>query len=178
MRYFLSGGSKSGKSMLAQHLARDMAADRPLYYIATMIPKDAEDRARIRRHLQERDGWGFTTVECGTSLLQPLLDCDPAGSFLLDSVTALLTNFMFPPDGTIDGGGAARLLAELEQVLRRFENLVIVSDDLFSDARLFDRWTEDYRQGLAMACRRCVAWCDRAAEVSADQVYWWKGGLA
>ena len=54
MRYFLSGGSKSGKSMLGQRLARDMAAGGPLYYIATMIPRDEEDQARIRRHLQER----------------------------------------------------------------------------------------------------------------------------
>ena len=53
MRYFLSGGSKSGKSMLGQRLARDMAAGGPLYYIATMIPRDEEDQARIRRHLQE-----------------------------------------------------------------------------------------------------------------------------
>ena len=88
MRYFLSGGSKSGKSMLGQRLARDMAAGGPLYYIATMIPRDEEDQARIRRHLQERAGWGFTTVECGTSLLGGLQGCDPAGSFLLDSVTA------------------------------------------------------------------------------------------
>lgn len=43
MRYFLSGGSKSGKSMLGQRLARDMAAGGPLYYIATMIPRDEED---------------------------------------------------------------------------------------------------------------------------------------
>ena len=72
MRYFLSGGSKSGKSMLGQRLARDMAAGGPLYYIATMIPRDEEDQARIRRHLQERAGWGFTTVrsEEHTSELQ------------------------------------------------------------------------------------------------------------
>jgi len=177
MRYFLSGGSKSGKSMLAQHLARDMAQGRPLYYIATMIPKDAEDHARIRRHLQERDGWGFETVECGASLTDGLAGCDFSGSFLLDSVTALLTNFMFPPDGNLDLTAPMRLMRQLEQTIETCENLVIVSDDLFSDARVFDHWTEAYREGLARCCRRCVELCDVAVDVNADLPVVWKGAL-
>lgn len=177
MRYFISGGSKSGKSMLAQRLARDMAADGPLYYIATMIPTDQEDYARIRRHLQERDGWGFETVECGASLTRGLQSCDHAGSFLLDSVTALLTNYMFPPGGDLDATGPERLLQELEDTIARCPNLVIVSDDLFSDARIFDEWTERYRQGLARCCRRCVELCDTAADVTADLPTVLKGAL-
>ena len=51
MTIFLSGGCKNGKSTLAQHAAKKLAGDGPLYYIATMIPHDEEDRARIRRHL-------------------------------------------------------------------------------------------------------------------------------
>ena len=62
MTYFLSGGSKSGKSMLAQKIAKALPA--PHYYLATLRPTDAEDRAIVARHLQERDGWGFTTLEC------------------------------------------------------------------------------------------------------------------
>ena len=177
MRYFLSGGSKSGKSMLAQRLARDMAKDAPLYYIATMIPKDEEDRARIRRHRQERDGWGFTTVEAGGDLPGALQDCDPAGSFLLDSVTAWLTNLMFPPDGRIDETAPERAARELEQLCARCPNLVIVSDDLYSDARQYDPWTERYRVGLARICRRAVALCDAAVEVTAGVPVVHKGEL-
>lgn len=177
MRYFLSGGSKSGKSMLAQHLARDMAQGHPLYYIATMIPKDEEDYARIRRHLQERDGWGFETVECGASLTEGLAGCDLEGSFLLDSVTALLTNFMFPPSGDMDLTAPIRLMRELEQTIANCKNLVIVSDDLFSDARQFDHWTEAYREGLARCGRRCVELCDTAVDVNADIPIVWKGAL-
>lgn len=60
MNIFISGGCKNGKSYYAQRRAKDMAenAGVPLYYIATMIPHDEEDRIRIRRHLSERDGWG------------------------------------------------------------------------------------------------------------------------
>lgn len=86
MNVFISGGCKNGKSFYAQRLARRQAdeAGSPLYYIATMIPHDEEEHARIRRHLSERDGWGFTTLECGKNLLSLLDDpqVDPSGVFL------------------------------------------------------------------------------------------------
>ena len=49
MNVFISGGAKNGKSTYAQTLAYDMAKEQkcPLYYVATMIPHDDEDRARI-----------------------------------------------------------------------------------------------------------------------------------
>ena len=74
MNVFISGGCKNGKSMYAQNIARDMAQSQnvPLYYIATMIPTDDEDRARIRRHLSERDGWGFETIEQGRRICDAL----------------------------------------------------------------------------------------------------------
>ena len=70
MNVFISGGCKNGKSFYAQRLARRQAdeAGSPLYYIATMIPHDEEDHARIRRHLTERDGWGVTTLETGSTV--------------------------------------------------------------------------------------------------------------
>ena len=66
MTYLLIGGSKSGKSHLAQQLCRSLGG--PLVYWATMEPVDGEDRALIARHLDERAGWGFSTVECGWAL--------------------------------------------------------------------------------------------------------------
>ena len=57
------GGSSSGKSMYAQRLARSLAGTRPLYYLATMEPRDAEDHARVAKHRRERAGWGFETLE-------------------------------------------------------------------------------------------------------------------
>ena len=40
MRILLLGGSKSGKSGLAQRLARDLSEGNSLYYWATMEPTD------------------------------------------------------------------------------------------------------------------------------------------
>ena len=90
MNLFISGGCKNGKSFFAQEEAKKQAEEKgvPLYYLATMIPADDEDRARIKRHLAERDGWGFTTIEQGRNICGALEKADPEGVFLLDSVTA------------------------------------------------------------------------------------------
>ena len=83
MNYFLSGGAKNGKSSLAQDIV--CAQPGPHYYLATMIPHDDEDLLRIRRHLENRAGMGFETVECGTDILSALPKMDPAGAVLLDA---------------------------------------------------------------------------------------------
>ena len=96
MIIFISGGAKNGKSSLAQELAVKLARGGKRYYVATMIPHDREDHARIARHLREREGWGFTTLECGKDITNCIIDKNINGSFLFDSVTALLANEMFP----------------------------------------------------------------------------------
>ena len=84
MTIFLSGGSKNGKSTLGERAARALAGEGPLWYVATMIPHDEEDRARIRRHRQDREGCGFQTVEQGWDLSSCL--AGRCGTFLVDSV--------------------------------------------------------------------------------------------
>ena len=139
MSTFISGGAKNGKSFFAQRIAK--AAGAPLYYIATMIPHDGEDRARIARHRAERVGWGFETLEVGRDILSCLDRADPKGSFLLDSVTALLSNEMFAPEG-IHLDAHIRLADDLTEFVRRAPNTVLVSDFIYSDAALYDELTE------------------------------------
>ena len=173
MNIFISGGCKNGKSYHAQELARDMAKEQgvPLYYIATMIPTDDEDLARIARHVEDRDGWGFTTLEQGLDLLNLLSreDVDPRGAFLMDSVTALLSNEMFRPDGSIDEKAGDRVAKDLAEFAKRTGNTVFVSDYIYSDARVFDELTENYRRALAFCDRACAAACDQVIEVTFGQ---------
>jgi adenosylcobinamide kinase/adenosylcobinamide-phosphate guanylyltransferase len=101
-----------------------------MYYVATMIPHDAEDDARIARHLQEREGWGFSTLECGKDITKSIIDKNINGSFLFDSVTALLANEMFPgidPDLT----APQRVKADLLALADHAENVVFVSDFIY-----------------------------------------------
>ena len=174
MSTFISGGAKNGKSFYAQRIAK--AGGAPLYYVATMIPHDDEDLARIRRHRDERAGWGFATLECGVNILDCLEKADPGGTFLLDSVTALLSNEMFAPDG-MHPGVAARIADELETFVRRAPKTVLVSDFIYSDANRYDEWTEAYRRGLALIDRRLARVCDNVLEIVAGRVIVHKGVL-
>ena len=178
MSTFISGGCKNGKSFYAQRIAQ--RGGHPLYYIATMIPHDEEDQARIRRHRQERAGWGFETLECGRNILSCLDHADPRGSFLLDSVTALLSNEMFNPpsgDGHFDLQAHVRVADELAEFVRHAPNTVLVSDFIYADAQLYDPLTEAYRAGLAHIDRRMAACCDNVLEVVAGQIIVHKGEL-
>ena len=82
MMIFLSGGAKNGKSTLAQELAVKLSGEGKRYYVATMIPTDDEDLARIRRHVADRDGLGFETIECSKNMLSCLEIADRDGTFL------------------------------------------------------------------------------------------------
>ena len=175
MKIYISGGCKNGKSMLAQHLAKKLAGDGPLYYIATMIPHDSEDNARIKKHIADRDGWGFETLEQGRELLKCLDRADEKGTFLLDSVTALVQNEMFQ-DGKTDLTAGMRVSEDLYEFAERAGNVIMVSDYIFGDAEGYDMLTEKYRQALAMADRTAKN-CDLVVEVLTGNYIVHKGVL-
>ncbi len=171
MNIFISGGCKNGKSYHAQKAALEMAAkataEDKLYYVATMMPHDEEDEARIKRHIKERKGLGFITLE------QPLDICgcldrqgvDPKGVFLLDSVTALLNNEMFM--NGIDNDAAGRVSEDLISFAERTGRTVFVSDYIYSDAIIYNKdLTDDYRRGLAFIDRKMAAKCDKVLEIA------------
>ncbi len=175
MNIFISGGCKNGKSMYAQTLARDMAEaeDIKLYYVATMRPTDEEDLKRIKRHIQERDGWGFETVEQSENICQ-CLEGREKGAFLLDSVTALLSNEMFKSDGTMELDVASKVAEDLVNFAEKTGNTVFVSDFIYGDAEKYDDITETYIKGLAYIDRQLARICDRVIEVSAGNIIEYK----
>lgn len=177
MNVFISGGCKNGKSTLAERIIKKLAGDDPLYYIATMIPHDEEDHARIRRHVTERAGLGFITLEQGRDVLRCLDRAKPNGSFLLDSVTALLSNEMFLPDGTIDPQAGERLAGELSELASRAKNIVFVSDFIFADSGRYDEFTETYRRALACCDRALAKTCETVVEVMSANYIVYKGSL-
>ncbi|MCL2401150.1 MAG: bifunctional adenosylcobinamide kinase/adenosylcobinamide-phosphate guanylyltransferase [Oscillospiraceae bacterium] len=174
MRIFISGGCKNGKSYYAQQLAKAQATD-SLYYVATMQSADSEDDERIERHRQERDGWGFATVEQPCDIENILHECDSGGSFLLDSLTALLSNEMFPADGDMNEHAAEKITRGLNRVLDEVENIVIVSDYIYSDAMIYDALTEQYRRSLANLDREAAKRCDVVLEVAYTSLIVHKG---
>ena len=179
MNIYVSGGCKNGKSQLAENMARDMAIKEklPLYYVATMIPKDKEDVKRVNIHRKTRKNKGFETLELKTTedFLEILNDSGKSlnqknfhipAVFLVDSITALLENIIFDDEYNVDDNAWIKITETLEKFMLQAGHVVFVSDFIFSDGVLYDQVTESYRKNLAMCDRRLAEKCDRVCEVS------------
>ncbi len=175
MRVFISGGCKNGKSTFAQNLAvLQKPLDKPLYYLATMIPHDDEDRQRIHRHISERSHLSFETIEIGYNINNVLNICDLNGSFLLDSTTALLANEMFA-NRVVNASASEKICLDIIKLLERIKNIVIVSDAIYSDGQMYDNYTKAYAKGLAAIDRACAEVCDAVLEVCYGSIITYKG---
>ena len=182
MKIFISGGCKNGKSYYAQHYTicnahRLGKAQQPcpLYYIATMRPIDTEDDKRIARHRREREGWGFTTIEQPVDIEKITDTCDASGSFLLDSLTALLMNEMFLQGNRVNEYAAEKIIAGLVHITSTINNIVVVSDYIYSDAILYNPLTEKYRESLAKIDRTAAENCDIVLETAFTNIIVHKG---
>lgn len=179
MTVFISGGAKCGKSTLAQNLTLVLAEGGKHYYVATMISTGEEDDDRIRRHVADRAGMGFETVECFQNILDCLEKADKEGTFLVDSVTALMQNALFPVEKNyeMDISAAQRCTVELVSFAKTVKHAIFVSDYIYSDAQHYDEGTESYRKSLAGADRQLAAVCDTVVEVAAGRRILHKGEL-
>lgn len=176
MNVYITGGCKNGKSTFALSAARSLSAGRPMYYVATMNPSDGEDADRIRRHRLERKGLEFTTLEIYTGI-QQCIDRAPHESVLLiDSITALLANEMFG-SGYADGSACLRVTKGLECVLSMAKDIVMVSDYIYSNAELFNGYTDMYMSALAAVDRRMAQLCDAVIELCNGRATFHKGTL-
>ena len=117
---FVTGGARSGKSVLAERLTRLGPA--PHHYIATAEAWDDEMRERIARHRADR-GAGWITHEAPLDL--PAALSAARGTVLIDCATLWLTNQML---GGLDLVAATLgLLAALHKAPGA---LVIVSNEV------------------------------------------------
>ena len=151
------GGSASGKSALAERWAASLPL--PRIYLAAMQVFDEESRARVERHRAMRAGKGFETIEAPTALWNTDL---PAGAtVLLEDLSNLLANEMFSPEG----GGSEAALRGVQSLLVRCENLILVTNEVFSGGTDYAGETEDYLAELAWLNRALAAEADTVAEV-------------
>ncbi|MGN1346568.1 MAG: bifunctional adenosylcobinamide kinase/adenosylcobinamide-phosphate guanylyltransferase [Eubacteriales bacterium] len=179
MNVLISGGCKNGKSGFAQEIARKLSGSGKRYYVATMIPYDEEDRSRITRHIEDRAGMGFETLEIGRDLASCLKNTEPDATFLVDSITALLLNEMFPETHCqeADPKAAERCRTGLLKLAASAKNAVFVTDYIYSDAIRYDSFTENYRAALASLDQALAGVCDTVIELCAGNMICHKGGL-
>ena len=176
MTVFISGGAKCGKSAFAQDLTVSLSGGGKRYYVATLISSGKEDEARIRRHIADRAGLGFETLECFRDICAI---ADGEGTFLVDSVTSLMQNALFPVEKNyqMDLQAAGKCADDLVSFAAMVKNAVFVSDYIYSDGERYDETTEAYRKCLADIDRRLAQVCNIVVEVSAGQKILYKGEL-
>ncbi len=171
MIIFITGGSASGKSAFAGKLAERLAEEHEetgkILYIATLADQSAESEQRIERHRKLREKGNYDVAEC-FFLSDPSLllkryrasggeDKRTAAVVLFDSLDGFTADVFFPPSGSGNlspdqGGDEAdpeRTAAEILSLQSISPDLIIVSDQIFSDGLVYDSLTRRYMEYTA-----------------------------
>ena len=122
MKVLITGGCKNGKSGYAQELSCALSPSGKRFYVATMIPSDEEDRERIRRHVADREGLGFETIEIGridNARISESALCSDDVSFdlscpeaIFDAVLPAIEAFAFEPREISGQDGASEPMSD------------------------------------------------------------------
>ncbi|RHS87122.1 bifunctional adenosylcobinamide kinase/adenosylcobinamide-phosphate guanylyltransferase [Clostridium sp. AM42-36] len=164
MLHIVYGGSASGKSSYAESFAMSLQGEGRLLYIATMYPYkwntteiDPETMQRIERHRAMRADKGFDTVECYRHVEHIVAKRQDV--LLLECMSNLLANEMYlEPDSNAGSDMAEtmspvsnKIVQALIDLSTRVQELVIVSNDVFSDggSLTYDESTREYVKNLA-----------------------------
>ncbi len=147
MLIIVAGGAASGKSEHAERLLCQAVPAGERLYVAAMQPFGEAAQKRIARHRALRRGKGFETAERYTDLAHFVPE-RPFRGILLECLSNLLANEMFSPEGA----GQAAVQAAVKGVLsleERCETLVVVTNEVFSDGRIYSEQTMQYLRALA-----------------------------
>lgn len=161
MMTLVIGGAASGKSEFAEELVL-RAGSKPRYYIATMQPFDDECRARIRRHREMRAQKQFETVECFVHLEQVTLP--QKGVVLLECMSNLVANELYSPEGAGDDA-VESICRGILRLRSQCEDLIIVSNEVFSGGCGYEGDTLRYMRVLAEVNRMLASQADAVYEV-------------
>ena len=140
MNVLVIGSTASGKSEFAEKIACKLCKGQKLY-IATMKPFDEECYKKIEKHRKMRSKKNFETIEQQVDL--HLLDSNIKSTAMLECMSNLLANEMYREDKTnkeID----KYILKGIEHLSNNFENLIVVSNNVFQNQILYDPFTEKF----------------------------------
>lgn len=124
MLQLILGGARSGKSRLAEQIAKDSGLS--VIYMATAQALDAEMQQRIAHHQQQRPAH-WQVLEEPIYLADRLLQLDqPNQLILVDCLTLWLTNLLLAEDQALQQQQVQKLLAVLSQL---HSQIILVSNE-------------------------------------------------
>ena len=190
MLYIVTGGSGSGKSEYAEQTAvqcRNRTGG-TLWYLATMRIWDDEGRKRVERHRRMRAAKGFETIERYTGLetlelRETFEELNPAGLdaeqetdslkywesrrvaqkqvLLLECMSNLVLNEFYDQEN----GAEERILQGIKHLQKQCGDLIIVTNEIFSDGVTYDLESERYIELLGRINRELGQMADSVTEV-------------
>ena len=166
------GGAASGKSEYAEALV--LRCGLPRYYLATMQVWDAECAARVEKHRRMRAAKQFETIECPLHLETVRLP--RKGTALLEDLGNLTANELYDPAGAGAGdAAAAHILQGLDALAAQCENLIVVSNEVFSGGANYAGDTDRYLLALARVNNALAARADAVVRVVCGIPVYYKG---
>ena len=161
MMTVVTGGSGSGKSAFAEDKIVSFGQGKR-FYIATMHPYDEESHRRVKRHQNMRAGKGFETVECYTGLKN--LEFPEESIVLLECMSNLVANEMYDPSGAGENAEES-ILAGIHKLQKVSDDLVVVTNEVFSDSMTDNPEMEEYLKLLGKLNLRMGERADLVTEV-------------
>lgn len=175
MQFLVIGGAGSGKSEYAERLALRLADQAPRIYLATMQVWDAECRARVERHRQQRAGRGFVTVERLRQLAGIQAQAlDSGGTILLEDLGNLAANELYAPGA--DAQIAERsILNGVMYLAQNSRHLIVVSNEVGIGGTAYSGDTERYLRLLGRLHQQLAKKADYVCEVIGGIPLYYKG---
>ena len=170
MLIFISGGVRSGKSSYGEKLAETLSCGRKIY-LATSEAYDEEMESRILHHKEQRRGKGFVTIERNRNIGNAAEELNGTDTALLDCLGNLLANEMF------GGGDPDAIFGDVCRINDTVENLIIISNDVFSDGCRYSESVMRYIDKLAELHKQIVNEADVAIESIFGNYVYHKGRL-
>lgn len=161
------GGSGSGKSAFAEDYLLSVSENRKKYYIATMQVYDDESRKKVERHQRLREGKGFVTIEQPSDIGRAAEKIEGREvTALLECVSNLTANEMFGGQTPKKKEAVTEKIVEgIKRLERRVPRLVIVSNNVFEDGKVYDTATTEYIRAMGSINEKLADMADTVIEV-------------
>lgn len=140
MFVLVTGGSKSGKSRIAESLLCEQTGSK--LYLATMEPYGQEAQDAINRHRRMRQGKGFETCERYTDV-GGIVFSDWPDAVLLECIGNLCANEMFSDNG-IHEQVAEKITQDIRKLAAKTKLFVAVTNQVGEDGMTYTEETMTY----------------------------------
>jgi len=173
MKTLILGGTRSGKSRLAEEQAK--RNQQPVHYLATATIHDDEMRQRILQHQQRRPAH-WSLLEAPLQLAKTLQQADAQGETLLVDCLSLWINNLLCADDP------AQMQSEIEQLLALLphlqSNLILVSNESNMGITPLGKLSRDYCDQIGLLHQQLATLCDCVILSVAGLPHYLKGASA